>query len=168
MEKLELQDNKINLYADHELIYSFDWERLSDIWDYATLEDVEGISADYADGHMLVILTTAQGQGGIVAVVDVEKDEVIHYHDGSFATRGLLAGERLVTLYHVMCYGVSPAYYVDCTPIEYMEMTESDRKIKLPKNTEFNDEEIVLTLVGEKLTIEDGTDTMDIDISELI
>ena len=49
-----------------------------------------------------------------------------------------------------------------------MEMTEADDNIKLPEDTEFNDEEIVLTLVGEKLTIEDGTDTMDIDISELI
>ena len=27
--------------------------------------------------------TTAQGQGGIVAVIDTANDEVIHYHDGS-------------------------------------------------------------------------------------
>ena len=52
--------------------------------------------------------------------------------------------------------------------LDHMEMTEADDNIKLPEDTEFNDEEIVLTLGGEKLTIEDGTDTMDIDISELI
>ncbi len=168
MERLELKDSLINLYEDDELTYSFDWERLSDIWDYATLDDVEGISANYVDGLMSVILTTAEGQGGIVAVVDTANDEIIHYHDGSFAVRTLMAGDRIVTLYHVMCYGAAPTYYVDCMYLDHMEMTEADDNIKLPEDTEFNDEEIVLTLVGEKLTIEDGTDTMDIDISELI
>ena len=43
MERLELKDSLINLYEDDELTYSFNWERLSDIWDYATLDDVEGI-----------------------------------------------------------------------------------------------------------------------------
>ena len=43
MERLELKDNLINLYENEELTYSFDWESLKDIWDYATLDDVEGI-----------------------------------------------------------------------------------------------------------------------------
>ena len=33
---LELKDSLINLYEDDELTYSFNWERLSDIWDRAT------------------------------------------------------------------------------------------------------------------------------------
>lgn len=168
MKKLELKDNLINLYENNELKYSFDWERLNDIWDYATLDDVEGISADYADGLMSVILTTAQGQGGIVAVIDTANDEVIHYHDGSFAIKTLMAGDKLVTLYHVMCYGTVPTYYVDCMYLDHMEMTEADDNIKLPEDADFNDEEIVLTLVGDKLTIEDGANSMDIDISALI
>lgn len=168
MKKLELKDNLINLYENNELTYSFDWERLNDIWDYATLDDVEGISADYADGLMSVILTTAQGQGGIVAVIDTANDEVIHYHDGSFAIKTLMAGDRLITLYHMICYGSTPAYYVDCMYLDHMEMTEADDNIKLPEDADFNDKEIVLTLVGNKLTIEDGTNTMDIDISALI
>lgn len=168
MKKLELKDNLINLYENKELKYSFDWERLNDIWDYATLDDVEGISADYADGLMSVILTTAQGQGGIVAVIDTANDEVIHYHDGSFAIKTLMAGDKLVTLYHVMCYGTVPTYYVDCMYLDHMEMTEADDNIKLPEDADFNDEEIVLTLVGDKLTIEDGANSMDIDISALI
>lgn len=168
MERLELKDNLINLYENEELTYSFDWESLKDIWDYATLDDVEGISADYADGLMSVILTTAQGQGGIVAVIDTANDEVIHYHDGSFAIKTLMAGDKLVTLYHVMCYGTVPTYYVDCMYLDHMKMTEADDNIKLPEDADFNDEEIVLTLVGDKLTIEDGANSMDIDISALI
>lgn len=168
MERLELKDNLINLYENDELIYSFDWESLSKIWDYANLDDVESISADYADGLMSVILTTAQGQGGIVAVIDTANDEVIHYHDGSFAIKTLMAGDKLVTLYHVMCYGTVPTYYVDCMYLDHMEMTEADDNIKLPEDTDFDDEKIVLTLIGERLIIEDGTDSMDIDISDLI
>lgn len=168
MEKLEIKDNFINIYENDELIYSFDWERLSEIWDYATLDDVEEISADYVEGLMSVILTTAEGQGGIVAVVDTANDEIIHYHDGSFAVKTMMAGDRLITLYHAMCYGTLPTYYVDCMYINHMEMTEADDNIKLPDSTEFNDEEIALTLAERKLTIQDGTNIMNIDISTLL
>ncbi|MFQ7291682.1 MAG: hypothetical protein ACLRQ0_05480 [Monoglobales bacterium] len=168
MEKLEIKDNFINIYENDELIYSFDWERLSEIWDYATLDDVEEISADYVEGLMSVILTTAEGQGGIVAVVDTANDEIIHYHDGSFAVKTMTAGDRLITLYHAMCYGALPTYYVDCMYINHMEMTEADDNIKLPDSTEFNDEEIALTLAERKLTIQDGTNIMNIDISTLL
>ncbi len=168
MEKLEIKDNFINIYENDELIYSFDWERLSEIWDYATLDDVEEISADYVEGLMSVILTTAEGQGGIVAVVDTANDEIIHYHDGSFAVKTMMAGDRLITLYHAMCYGTLLTYYVDCMYINHMEMTEADDNIKLPDSTEFNDEEIALTLAERKLTIQDGTNIMNIDISTLL
>ena len=67
-----------------------------------------------------------------------------------------------------MCYGTVPTYYVDCMYLDHMEMTEADDNIKLPEDADFNDEEIVLTLVGHKLIIEDGANSMDIDISALI
>lgn len=168
MERLELKDNLINLYENDELAYSFDWESLSEIWDYATLDDVECISADYADGLMSIILTTADGQGGIVAVVDTVNDELIHYHEGSFAIKTLIAEDRIITLYHIICYGNAPSYCVDCMYLDNMEMNEADDNIKLPEDVDFNDEKIILTLIGEKLTIQDETNCIYIDISALM
>lgn len=168
MNRLEITDNLIKLYEGENLIYTYNWENLKDIWDYATLDDVEGISAGYSKGLLSLILTTADGQGGIVAIVDTETNELVHYHEGSFAIKVLIAGDKLITLYHVICYGTVPFYYVDCTPFDNLEMNESDNIIKLPENVEFDDENIVLTLAGEKLTIDDGDNNMDVDISSLI
>lgn len=166
--RLEISKNLINLYENGELTYTFNWESLNEIWDYATLDDVEGISVDYQDGMMSVVLTTADGQGGIVAVVDTASDELIHYHDGSFAIKTLVAGDRIITLYHVMCYGTTPTYYVDCIYLDHMEMSEAEDNIKLPEDTDFLDEQVTLSLTEEKLTISDGTNCMHIDISNLI
>ena len=80
----------------------------------------------------------------------------------------MMAGDRIVTLHHAMCYGTLLTCYMDCMCINHMEMMEADDNIKLPENTEFNDEEIVLTLAERKLTIEYGINTMNIDILTLL
>lgn len=168
MERLELKDNLINLYEDDELIYTFDWERLNDIWSYATIDDVEKIIADYEDGNLSVILTTAGGQGGIIALIDVARDEIIHFHNGAFAIKTLLADDMIITLTHVMRYGTTPAYYVDVMFLDFMEFVESEHYIELPDDANFDDDEIVMALDNETLMVEDGINQIEVNISELL
>ena len=168
MYRLEIVKNLINLYEQEELIYSFNWESLNKIWSYATIEYVEGINAGYEDGLMTIILTTASGQGGIVAIVDTRADKLIHIHDGAFAIKVLITDDKVVTLYHVMCYGRKSTYFVDCTLLNNLKMVEGDANIELSEEVEFNDENIVLTLEDGKLSIEDSEHRVSVDISSLI
>ncbi len=166
--RIELSDNLISLYKNEKCMYTFNWESLEKIWNYATMDDVERITADYSDGLLSVILTTAQGQGGIIAVIDIENNKLIHHHDGSFAIKTLITDNKIITLYHIVCYGKTPEYYVDCLNLNERGMMEMTDSIKLPKNVDFNDEDIGLTLIGGTLTIEDGKNAEDVDISALI
>ena len=168
MAKMELVDTLINVIENDELVYSFDWTRLNEYWDYATEEDVEGISAEFGDGELVLILTTAEGQGGIVAVIDTYNDEIIHVHDGSFAIKVLVTDEQVITLSHVMCFGVHPTYYADCIAKDNMEMIEADSNIQLESDIEFNDEDIRLTLQGSKFTIDDGVNSLEVDLSSIL
>ena len=168
MYKLELNDNFINLYKNDELMYTYDWESLKDIWKYATQDDVEGIYVTYDAGLMSIILTTAEGQGGVVAVVDTRTDKLIHYHYSPFAIKALVAGDKIIILHHVMFFGVMPSYHVSCMKLDNLEMVEADRHLKLPEDPEFNDKNIELTLVGKKLTIDDSCNSMEVDISSIM
>lgn len=168
MERLELKNTLINLYKNNELTYSFDWRTLKDIWNYATIDDIEGINADYVDGLMSIILTTASGQGGLVAVIDTANNVLIHCHEGSFAIKVLIAEDKIITLYHIICYGNIPSYCVDCIGLKNTVLNEVSDSIKLPEGIEFNDEKVILALSGEKLTVRDDTNCIDIDISALM
>lgn len=164
---LELKEKQIIVKKVEEVIYSFNWEQLNRYWTYASLEDVENISADYDGEYLIVIITTAQGQGGIVAIVDTKTDAIKHIHDGAYAIKAIIIGRKVITLYFVMHYGKKSYYYLDSSPVENMQMNGGFGKIKLPENIEFSNDKISLKYANDKLNIEDADIVYDIDISSM-
>lgn len=168
MSRLEIQDTYINVYKENEKIYSFDWTRLKSYWSYANEDDVEGIRADYDNYVLILILTTASGQGGIVAVIDIKSDSIVHVHDGAFAVKSLIACENIITLSHVMYYGVKPSYYIDCIQKDNLEMIESPKYMQIKCDINFDDDNIFLSLQNNMLKISDGVNETEVDISKLL
>ena len=166
---IKIIDNKIKIDNGKES-YAFDCTRLSsysaDVRDY----EIEYVFADITDNYLTVIVTVASGQAGIIAVVDVDADKVVHIQNGSYAVAALVSEKNVISFHDVASYGHAPFYAIDITEFGNMNMEADSKTIKVTYEPDFYNgkDAISMTLEGKILKLSNGTITHSEDLSELI
>ena len=138
--KLDSSENTIRLLDDkNNVVFSFELEKLYELWIPGETEEYEYLhvtrsatSPEYA----IVVMTTASGQGGIVAVVDIASGEIVHYHEGAFALFAEIYKGYVVTIYGVQCWGTPYYNCVDVVKFGTKENTSGERLIKVDRKIE--------------------------------
>lgn len=94
---------------------------ISKHWEYANEEELEEIKV-YADKSLLVgLLTVASGQGGVIFVYDMEKKELIHISEGSYAVDVKLKDDNIFVLHYVSNWGSKSNFMVSKTELGIMD-----------------------------------------------
>lgn len=169
MTDIKIIDNKIKIDNGKES-YTFDCTRLSsysaDVRDY----EIEYVFADITNNYLTVIVTVASGQAGIIAVVDVDTDKVVHIQNGSYAVAALVSDKNVISFHDVASYGHSPFYAVDITDFGNMSMEAESKTMKVSYEPDFYNgkDTISMVLDGTTLIISNGSITHSEDLSELI
>lgn len=169
MAKIQIIDNIIRVDMESST-YVFDCSRLSsystDVQDY----DIEYIFANLTKNYLTVIVTVASGQAGIIAVVDIDTDKIVHIQNGSFSIAALLVNEKVISFNFVSFWGQLPYYTIESTEFGNINMEAESKSIKIPNEIEFdlNNNKISLHVESSKLKISDGNKVHIEDISELI
>ena len=119
---------------------------------------------------MTVIVTVASGQAGIIAVVDVTMDKVVHIQNGSFAISALVSDEKVISFHDVASYGHAPFYAIDITEFGNMNMEADSKTMKVSYEPDFYNgkDTISMSLDGKILNLSNGSITHSEDLSELI
>lgn len=84
------------------------YDALQKYWNYASNEDVEGINITSDDKYIVICLTTAQMQGGIVAVWDIDASKVVHYQNGDYAIVAQKTKNKILTICEISNYSIKP------------------------------------------------------------
>ena len=167
MTDIQITNNKIKINNGE---YIFDCDRLSsysaDVRDY----EIEYVFADITDNYLTVIVTVASGQAGIIAVVDVTMDKVVHIQNGSFAISALVSDGKVISFHDVASYGHAPFYAIDITEFGNMNMEADSKTMKVSYEPDFYNgkDTISMLLDGKILNLSNGSITHSEDLSELI
>lgn len=167
---IKAYENIIEIEYDDGSSYKFDWLRLNKYWEYANLEDNEGIRASFDGKYLTVILLVAQGQGGVAAIIDVKKDEIIHIHEADYAVKVLPCGNKVVTLREVCNFAVKPHFYIDVIDMGNMEYSSPEKGMKLDeyKNLDIDNLELTVNIGTGNVKIDDGKEKIELNISNLL
>ena len=170
---MEIRINEMNVevYESNELIYSFDIARLKSVWEFATEETIEYIYASATSGELLVALTTASDQDGIIAAIDIDNDEIIHYHKGAYVRCAVIADDKVVSLHCVHYWGTYPYYCVESIDKSLKDMSREPKQLKLSDDIQIDEvkyPELNIAVQNNTLTILNGENKYDIDISEIL
>lgn len=169
MTNIQIKENIITI-EDETLKYSFDCNRLTsysvDVKDY----EIEYIFADVKNNYLTVIATVASGQAGIIAVVDITEDDVVHVQNGSFAISAIVSDNKVISFRDVSPYGHAPFYTIDLIDFGNMNMEIETKSMKVTYESDFYNgiETISMTLDGTSLKLSNGNITYTEDISDLI
>ena len=170
MDKLQIIGNKIQVITETST-YIFDCSKLSaystDVKDY----DIEYIYANLINNkYLCVIVTVASGQAGIIAVVDIVADKIIHVHNGSFAMAALVLNDKVISFHFISYWGHIPSYTIESTDLNNMSMETESKifKIQSEISLDLSDGKVDMTVNESKLEISDGKNIYKVDISELL
>ena len=161
----------VEVCESNELKYSFDIERLKIVWEYATEETIEYIYAYATSSELLVALTTASDQGGIIAVIDIANDEIIHYHKGAYVRCAVIVEDKVVSLHCVHYWGIYPYYCVESMDKNLRDMSREPKLLKLSNDIQIDEvkyPELNIAVQNNTLTIINGENKYVIDISEIL
>lgn len=169
--EIKINEMHIEVYASDNPNYSFDIARLKSVWEYATEEAVEYIHAWATPSELLVALTTASDQDGIIAVIDMANDEIIHYHKGAYVRCAVIAEDKVVSLHCVHYWGIYPYYCVESMDKSLKDMSREPKQLKLSDDIQIDEvkyPELNISVQNNTLTIVNGENKYDIDISEIL
>ena len=98
--KLNLLDDAIiQLLDDHgNIVFSFELKTLDEYW-YGESEEYEYLHVTLggtSNEYVIIVMTTASGQGGIVAVVDTTSGEIVHYHKSMLKSIRIMLSQSMV------------------------------------------------------------------------
>lgn len=140
--KLNLLDNAVIqlLNDENNVVFSFELKRLDEYWN-GDAEEYEylhvscgGTSLEY----VIIVMTTAAGQGGIVAVVDTASGEIIHYNDGEFAIFAEVYKDYVITIRGVQYWGVKYHNCVDAVKLGTKDITSGGQQITVDETISNN------------------------------
>lgn len=160
-------DHIINVVEDNNVIYSFNTTRLLRYWyrcsDY-------GISAVLNGNEMNVILETSANQSSIFAIVDIEKDKIVHCHNSPFCIDAITVDDKLIILHYVYMYGVYPHFQVGSVKKYSLDCNDEDEYIEVPGGSSVTYENYDhMTVDGSVLSIYSyNNNVCSIDISKLL
>ena len=166
---IEIINNVINI-SEKGNKYSFDCQRLSlfstDVRDY----EIEYVFADLKNDYLTVITTVASGQAGIIAVVDIREDDIIHFQNGAYAISAMVADNKVISFHDVSSYGHAPFYTIDVIDFGNMNMDVEPKSMNAAYESDFYNgiETISMSLDGTALILSNGNITYTEDISDLI
>ena len=170
MANIQIINNNTIKVENEDKKYIFDCLRLSsysaDVKDY----EIEYIFANITNNYLTIIATVASGQAGIIAVVDVEADKVVHIQNGSFAVAAMVADKKVISFHDVASYGHAPFYTIDILDFGNMNMETEAKSVKVAYESNFymGNNTISMFLEGTTLKISNGNITHTEDISDLI
>ena len=150
--------------------YCFDCLRLAsysnDIKDY----EIEYIFADLKDTYLIVISTVANRQAGIIAVVDIINDTVVHIQNGEFAVAATIVDKKVVSFHNVVLYGQAPYYTIDVSDFGNMDIGKEIKSVKVPYESDFytGNNLITISVKDKTLEITNGSITHLEDIGGLL
>ena len=128
--RLVCMGNVIALYRREGHGGSVLFSALSEYWQYSNEEDVEeAILQPMSDGNILGILTTAQGQGGIVFIWDTLRDIPVHLSEVSYAIAATVFDDKVFALRYIRYWGIEPHAMLSSAPLNAVDLiTEPDSR----------------------------------------
>ena len=84
--KLVLADDTLLTYETENGRVTIPFSEINSYWSYANEEDVEGVRVYVHDDDktLLILLTTASGQGGVVVGWDTDTRTIVHVSEASY------------------------------------------------------------------------------------
>ena len=87
-------------------------------WQYATEEDFEGGKAKIYDDYLVATLITAEGQGGLIFIWDLEQSKVVSCFEGDFCIDFAVSSKAIYSLHYISQWGLSSRFELRKSNIE--------------------------------------------------
>lgn len=109
-------------------------------------------------------------KAGIIAVVDISEDHVVHVQNGSFAISAIVSGNKVISFHDVASYGHYPYYSIDVMNLGNMDMSTESNSMKVDYERDFYNgkDTISLSLADAILKISNGNITHTENIVDLL
>ncbi len=168
--KLDSNETTIRLIDDkNNLIFTFELKKLYECWIPGKSEEYEYLHVSCSvtfPEYVIIVMTTASGQGGIVAVVDTVSGKIIHYHDGAFALFAEIYKGYVITIYGVQQWGTPYYNCIDAVKLGTKENISGKRTIRVDENI---GEIVTYKIYNDAIQLKDNSSkTAIIKISDLI
>lgn len=167
------EEDIISVYSDvGEKIYELNVARLFRVWPDGKTLGYEWYHAEVY-GHdpnlLFLIMTAASNQSGIVAIFDMKKDKLVHYHNGAYALKAEKIDNLVITIYGVYYYGVKYHNSIDAVEFGNKKLINGSRWLVLPPEYEFEYKKgIQFDTNNKQICVSDSTgESFTIDIDEL-
>ena len=82
--KIVSNGNDLVRYWNNGIEHVVHYSDLQPYWQYATIEDQEGLSIQKQDSLLIGIMLTASAQGGIIFIWDCIENKLIHISEGNY------------------------------------------------------------------------------------
>ena len=133
------QDKKYARLLDDEghVLFSFELEKLYKCWIPGESEEYEYLHvkrSSTSPEYVIIVMTTASDQGGIVAVVDMTSGEIVHYHDGEYAVSAEIYKDYVITIRGVHHWGIKPYKCVDAVKFGTKENITGEGQIRIDES----------------------------------
>lgn len=133
------QDKKYARLLDDEgqVLFSIELKRLYERWLPGESEEYEYLHikrSSTSPEYIIIAMTTASDQGGIVAVVDMASGEIIHYHDGEYAISAEIYKDYVITIRSVHHWGIKPYNCADAVKLGTKENISGKWQIRIDES----------------------------------
>lgn len=175
--QLKMTNEAILVYGWNGQAYKFELDRLYFYWSDGKNGIEKGHAEVYDDNpnYLFIILTTASDQSGIVAIVDMSEDKIVHIHEGAFAIKAIKVDGYVLTLYGVYYYGCPFHNMIGITKFENMSFSEDISITELGSDCLFEaydnrnpSNRIILSLSNDQLVISCDDRKACVDVIKLI
>ena len=112
-------------------IEKLDKKVIDDVWGNDYVQEIEGYSVFPSGDLLVLILSVASGQGGVIVLWDYEHNKVIHISEGAYVCSVAVIEDKVVSLRLVTNF-TSPAHfgYTVC-PVETMDAWKESEFVPL-------------------------------------
>lgn len=118
------------VYKSEPFIINF--SDIAPFWEYATEDDFEGGKAKIYDNYLVASILTAEGQGGLIFVWDLEQSKVVSCFEGDFCIDFTANCNTIYSLHYVSQWGMTSRFELRKSNIEAQK--QEDLFIEIPFN----------------------------------
>ena len=102
-------------------IVKLDKKVIDEVWGNDYVQEIEGYSVFPSGDLLVLILSVASGQGGVIVLWDYKRNKVIHISEGAFVCSVALIEDKVVSLRLVSSFTTPTHFGYTVCPIETMD-----------------------------------------------
>lgn len=152
----------LKVFEGNKEIFSFHRRRLYRYWTSARRKHIDGWEASFLGNYLMAHYSEGGGQVGCIALIDVDRNRIVHVSSGSFLTNvAILGGQYVFVVLNITYYGHSSSWHVEWrdlhSKVDVCKGSNTIARIDIPDSIQIGGR---FTQVQPALTFSEGFDVV--------